>query len=164
MHTSLRTLPVALLTALSLAGCGGWPELSLWVHTDRLVMPAKSAAERIETATGLVVAVNETMPDSTPVFESATLSSEEDGRTGLIDYDHTAKEGVKFIAIDAGVPAAALEAILMHEFIHALGVEGDLADPNALMNGGAHDNYRLTSADLRALCKVRECSRQVAEI
>lgn len=161
VHSVVKRLLAAALFSPFLVGCGA-PELSFWVHTEKLVQPAQSAAERIETATGLVISVNETMPDSAPIFESAHVSAEYGGAQALLDYNRTAKEGVKFIAVDAK-SAADAERILLHEFVHALGVTEHVGDPNALLYGRPHGNYLLTVTDLRALCKVRKCTRQIPE-
>lgn len=127
-------------------------DLFVFAHDAALIMVARKAAERIETASGIKVHVNEygTIATARPIFGSDFLCANgTDGRTTM--------GGGIALARNCRVPQ---EKVLVHEMIHALGV-GHLVLPlRGIMNEAKDEPLDTISADdLTALCAVRNCTK-----
>lgn len=131
-------------------------DLYVFAHDAALVMVARSAARRIEAASGIVVHVNEygTIATAKPIFGSDFLCANgTEGRTTM--------GGGIALARNCNVPQ---EKVLVHELMHALGV-GHLVLPLRGIMNEERDNPldTISSDDLEALCAVRNCTKFVPE-
>ncbi len=132
------------------------PALAVWAHTPELERAAHAAAGRLLAATGLVVQVNAgELWSALPLFESSAVL--EQGWWGFASVDG-------WIGIAPGVPAHALESVVLHELLHALGAE-HLPDGATTADGvmaadstAGTDQPRLSTADLELLCAVQHCT------
>jgi hypothetical protein len=132
------------------------PDLSVWAADTELWAWVQTVAPRIERATGLRVAVADASgPREVPMFWSGRGESE--GWLGLCGGD--------WIALDPGTPMAVREAVVLHEVLHALGAAhvGTGAGVLSPELWERPEGWPLTSADLEAVCSVRDCSAFVPE-
>jgi hypothetical protein len=122
-----------------------------FVHDRDLIAVALKAAERIEAASGIKIAINKfgTARTASPIFGSDFLCA--NGSDGLATpYG---------IAMARGCDANP-EQVMVHELIHKLGVGHLVLPQRGIMNTKADSPLLTISADdLTALCAVRACSR-----
>jgi hypothetical protein len=133
------------------------PDLLVWPADPELGALTLTAAERIERATGLTVAVSDSY-DGVPMFWS---SAGEDQWLGFTHGEHGQAE---WVAVEPHTPASLRTTVVLHELLHALGAahvgtgEGVLS-PELWIGR----KWLLTAPDLGAVCAARECSAFVPE-
>lgn len=133
------------------------PALTIWPADDRLATLAGDAAFRLEEASGLRVEVGDA-PDAIPLVWSD--SGAEAGWLGM----HFVRESAEWLAIDEAVPNTVIAAVVLHEITHALGAEHVPQDAGLLSPRlSAEREWRITSADLEAICAEQACARFAPE-
>ena len=133
------------------------PALTIWPADDRLAVLAGDAAFRLEEASGLRVEVGDA-PDAIPLVWSD--SGAEAGWLGM----HFVRESAEWLAIDEAVPGEVIGAVVVHEAAHALGAAHVEQGAGVLSPRlSAKREWRITSADLEAICAEQDCTRFVPE-
>jgi hypothetical protein len=164
----LRAL--GLVLAVLIAGCAGeitspptmarddGAALHVWPADAELRVLALGAADRILFATGLVVVVDETpTAGATPLFWSDVPGDLLGFCVGVGAAD--------MLLVSPTAPRRALDNIVLHEVLHALGAQ-HVAEPGQIMSEGLGPDgaEQLTAGDLEAVCSVRDCDVFAPEV
>ncbi len=160
-------LPVLLAVAAVAFGAGcaaaaeppGTPALTVWAGDAELAAAADAAADRLERATGVVVAVADECVGVPVLWEVPARMGA--GTWGETRYDRAGMP--TDIAIAAGVPPARLEQVVLHELMHALGAIDHIEQGAGVLSLVSDRAYLLTAADLEAVCAVAPCTAFVPE-
>lgn len=146
---------VAGSSSAALDGDCGPPALTVWVADDDLAQLAGDAAFRIESASGLIVAIGDG-PDAIPAMWSDTGD-------GMLGWHHV-RDRSEWIAIDEAVSDELVAAVVLHELLHALGADHVEQDAGVLSPAlSSQREWRITNTDLEELCAVQDCSRFAPE-